>query len=305
MIKTYKTVVRLFAVAVLVLNSIAQAAVLIDQDFDDTSTFVAGTNLDTTGVGNASTSVGLWQSSNTTPGAEVSTAEYTSAGQSLRSGRISLAYDTGRFVATWDPPLTGGQFEVSASMKRSDASGVQYTASDAELIVGTAHANAIVNMYGYIGDYTIGLRASWDNKLYVRDNFVETDTGFTTDDGWHDYKFVIDLDALTYDVYMDETTLVYDDAVINTGFLRLSGLPDLYVNCFTSGAQYTTGKYYVDDVFVSDDTGPFVCGDPGTVYDEFDFNEDCQVDGSDLAEIVAQWLWCTDPENSDCDQYWK
>ena len=47
------------------------------------------------------------------------------------------------------------------------------------------------------------------------------------------------------------------------------------------------------------------CGDFGTVYLNMDFNQDCYVDLRDFAEFVAEWLHCTDPQNVDCDQYWK
>ena len=48
----------------------------------------------------------------------------------------------------------------------------------------------------------------------------------------------------------------------------------------------------------------FTCGDSGTVYHALDLNGDCYVDLSDIAIFISQWMWCTDPANSDCDQYW-
>ena len=47
------------------------------------------------------------------------------------------------------------------------------------------------------------------------------------------------------------------------------------------------------------------CGDLGTVYLQPDLNTDCYVDLLDLNILAGGWLKCTDPENSDCDKYWK
>jgi len=50
----------------------------------------------------------------------------------------------------------------------------------------------------------------------------------------------------------------------------------------------------------------YACGDPGTEYLGNDFNNDCDVNIEDLVEeVVGKWLWCSDPENPNCDQYWK
>jgi len=47
-----------------------------------------------------------------------------------------------------------------------------------------------------------------------------------------------------------------------------------------------------------------VCGDPGTVYLPVDKNQDCYVTLADYFLFAAHWLWCTDPADSNCDQYW-
>ena len=48
-----------------------------------------------------------------------------------------------------------------------------------------------------------------------------------------------------------------------------------------------------------------VCGDPGTEYLDYDFNEDCDVDEEDMAQLADEWLNCTDPANPYCDQFYK
>lgn len=45
------------------------------------------------------------------------------------------------------------------------------------------------------------------------------------------------------------------------------------------------------------------CGNPGTEYLAADLNQDCYVNLGDFTEIMAHWLWCSDPGNPDCNQY--
>jgi hypothetical protein len=45
---------------------------------------------------------------------------------------------------------------------------------------------------------------------------------------------------------------------------------------------------------------PEQCGDPGTVYEAADLNEDCYVDFRDFAITGQAWLKCTDPNNISC-----
>ena len=45
------------------------------------------------------------------------------------------------------------------------------------------------------------------------------------------------------------------------------------------------------------------CGDEGT-YIHGDLNNDCYINIQDVCIIASQWLWCSDPSDSSCDQYW-
>ena len=54
----------------------------------------------------------------------------------------------------------------------------------------------------------------------------------------------------------------------------------------------------------SPDGVPAACGDLGTIYLPTDLDTDCYVNWGDFAVFASQWLWCTDPANGDCDQYW-
>ena len=46
---------------------------------------------------------------------------------------------------------------------------------------------------------------------------------------------------------------------------------------------------------------PEVCGDPGTLYQQADFDQNCYVDAADLRVFAAGWLNYTDPINPECD----
>ena len=50
---------------------------------------------------------------------------------------------------------------------------------------------------------------------------------------------------------------------------------------------------------------PSSCGSDGTVYLDADLYQDCYVNFSDIDTFASQWLWCSDPNESDCDVYWK
>jgi len=243
--KTCKTVVMLFAVAVLVLNGVAQAQ-LIDQDFDNTVTFVPGSTLNTTGVGNSSTSVGLWTSSNTTPGSSVDNTVYNSAGQSLKTGR-SAGYDTGRFIGSWEGQggISSGVLEFTFSAKKSS------TAHTSEIVMGTTGAGAIVPLEGYHGPFAVGFTLSSDDNLYINVDEVSTQVATGVGTGWHDYKIVLDIDNVRYDAYYDDmVTAVYTGAHFNRDFLEISG-DVVHVNAVSCLAPYTDGTYaYVDDITV-------------------------------------------------------
>ena len=69
-------------------------------------------------------------------------------------------------------------------------------------------------------------------------------------------------------------------------------------------------EVYGDDMLRMDNAiyetlGTYQCGDPNTVYLDSDLNADCDVNKTDLSVLAGQWLYCSDPTNTDCDQYWK
>ena len=73
------------------------------------------------------------------------------------------------------------------------------------------------------------------------------------------------------------------------------------------GYYQTSAHGYVLDNFEYqiNSGGPQFCGDQGTVFLDADLAPDCYVNLADLAAFVSQWLWCSNPNESNCDQYWQ
>ncbi|MCD4831422.1 MAG: hypothetical protein K8R02_06390 [Anaerohalosphaeraceae bacterium] len=81
---------------------------------------------------------------------------------------------------------------------------------------------------------------------------------------------------------------------------------------FAMWDYYNTSEFQDSDqlfdnlTIVADvNTTPSQCGDAGTIYITSDLSEDCYVDFEDYSKFAEDWLKCTDPNNSDCDEYWK
>jgi len=266
--KRCKTVVML-AIAVIALSGTAEAQVRLDQNFEDTGVFVNGVDLNTTGVGNSATTAGLWRSSNTTPGGHPDSTGQFLGTQSMWTMR-NPGYNTGRFLGTWDNGITGGQFDVEFSVRKGSAGfpdpAGDYSGAGTQIIVGSSGVGAVADLSLAVGTETFGVGVSLrhNNEVRVADNGVAVlavsalDTAGPFDgikDGsttsWHDFRFEIDLDAALYDVYLD-TVLIYNDAVINMGFLSVSG--GTFVNTFASNTYFFTsdrGPVWVDDVLVT------------------------------------------------------
>ena len=65
----------------------------------------------------------------------------------------------------------------------------------------------------------------------------------------------------------------------------------------TSSGFQGRGGFYIDHVRVH--------SPPVTVYLSGDLNKDYYIDFADIAMFAEQWANCSDPNSSDCDQYWK
>jgi len=72
-----------------------------------------------------------------------------------------------------------------------------------------------------------------------------------------------------------------------------------------------TGTIYLDDLYVGlisqkpELADPQQCGDFGTTYLSADLNNDCYVTFKDMAKLAQNWVKCTNPVDTACNQYWK
>jgi hypothetical protein len=76
--------------------------------------------------------------------------------------------------------------------------------------------------------------------------------------------------------------------------------PVNYVVNFYTGYTFSTPTIEITYI----DTPPEFCGGYGTEYRQGDVNKDCKVDFADLALMVAAWLDCTTPDDTNCPDVW-
>ena len=115
--------------------------------------------------------------------------------------------------------------------------------------------------------------------------------------------------TINYDLEDDTYEVWLDDAMIITG-AAFENAQTTIESISIGAAWWAADNHQVLEYWhwrVSDE-GPFTsygvevnaCGEDG-IYLEGDINEDCYVDGKDMAELASQWLKCTDPANPmDC-----
>jgi len=142
-------------------------------------------------------------------------------------------------------------------------------------------------------------------------------------DTWYRLVFVYDA-GNELRVYKNGTLVsTYDDSAsagnidgswLTTGsrLMIARQLSDGYINSvatfnklLTDAEAASLGGPNADGIII-----PAACGDPGTEYLPTDVTgpsgvPDCVVDAYDLAEFMSAWLLCSDPNNPDCDPFWK
>jgi len=67
-----------------------------------------------------------------------------------------------------------------------------------------------------------------------------------------------------------------------------------------------SGTYVIEDLVIDDMVDPNTCPEAiaGGYRLEGDFDNDCDVDMSDVKTMLLQWLLCNDPEGQDCLETW-
>jgi hypothetical protein len=90
--------------------------------------------------------------------------------------------------------------------------------------------------------------------------------------------------------------------IVGKGYQRptLYDKPDLDNDYTADGAANFQGFDYIS----YQPSNVNYCGDQGTIYFDSDLYPDCRVNMRDMAEFLTQWLWCTDPADEFCDQFW-
>lgn len=162
----------------------------------------------------------------------------------------------------------------------------------------------------YTTDYTLTPWLTMDQDAYSWYHFVMTldyntqkITDFTISKGiysgdswtWIDPNDL--LAGLDPEVYPNQEIPFVHSSSDSLDVLRLDAI---------NGSTNTMSVNRFDDIKVSGSgSGPLVCGDPGTEYLPGDISgpegiRDCYVDLYDFAQLVHDWLGCTDPANPDC-----
>ena len=117
-----------------------------------------------------------------------------------------------------------------------------------------------------------------------------------------------DLDSQTYDAWYNDTK--FADSVAFSA--SLGTIESIAIGgAWWDSERVAALKYWH---WMVSETDPFIssgiklspyCGEFGTAYKVGDVDKDCYVNTIDIAEIASQWLNCTDPNKSECDQYWQ
>ncbi|OHB54224.1 MAG: hypothetical protein A2Y12_04325 [Planctomycetes bacterium GWF2_42_9] len=261
-----KTILFKIVVVLALTTHTGFAATIISQNFDNTGTFVNGTRLNGTGVGNSATTDARWKLSGQTGygGSLITSAQSFSSSKSLEVARLNAnAYETGQFIGYVDNGINSGTAVVSFRAKRGEAGwsnpGVEYQGAGSTFIVGDN-----VKLDTVFPAESIGLRLHSDNALYVINNGVfvkildQIDTpGWATPGTWHAYKMVIDVSSHVYDVYYSANgtdggyVKLYDNASYNPNYAGSE------LNAVRAGALYYTtyrGPVWFDNVIMTSES---------------------------------------------------
>jgi hypothetical protein len=138
------------------------------------------------------------------------------------------------------------------------------------------------------------------DSVRIKDNDINTDVVDGIDEGeWTTLR--VSCDDTSWKVYLNDDPSVYlEVAVTGSRGVRTEERFDVY-------ALYPDMEFELDyfrwtNAGAFDNSPPPECGDEG--YKNSDFNEDCYVNMTDFWYISNEWLECTDPSNSACDEFW-
>lgn len=184
-------------------------------------------------------------------------------------------------------------------------------------IYAAANNNSLFDAAGEFGFWREDTTANFHFTLIGDSNTVDVALDPIPNDTWVHYAIAFDAGRVR--AYVDGVR-VYDEAVDVPTVPECSGREGTFAAAPYSGIAW---KGYIDDwgwfdgAIVSsqvldimangiESLAPITdCKDPGGVVLWSDFNEDCYVDILDFVMWAADWLKCTDPTDSACDEYWQ
>ena len=251
------SVILLATFAALTLSTTTNAEmVYYSQDFEDTDLFVSGTAFTTTGVGDASTTVGHWAKGpgSTTNTPAVATDQYHSGAQSVKLPRPSLGNSFYGTTTNGVAPFSEGQFTASAWIYLGSNSMVCPFVEPLADVLSPAHEAAGAAIYSseYASDYAGKIKAwAWNSSTETW-GWGDYTASIVSTGSWFGLKYDIDLDNYTYDILVD-TGSGYFEAISD---VALKPGVEYALDTLVFYAQGKTGSYFwVDDCLM---TGPEV-----------------------------------------------
>ena len=168
-----------------------------------------------------------------------------------------------------------GKMEFGTHFRVGDnhnAYGTEFT-DDSVLSNGVVRHVAVRYDHGVVDFFVDGISVSRSH----RDTAFPT-SGWSTDTNWDGYPYKV----CTW----------------------VGGLRSGYYSSFVGDMDNVMmSNRVLTDAEILDLAGGPQCGHAG--YLPADLSENCYVNSEDLSMLVSQWLECTDPAISNCDQYWK
>ncbi|MEN6386545.1 MAG: hypothetical protein ABFD79_15310 [Phycisphaerales bacterium] len=265
--------------------------VVVSQDFEDESIFQWGQAFDLTGIGDGTTSAGLWKNytlaGNWTPKVYYDNSPFSEGKQCVNSVRGSkygsgcvLGYRTndsvsGNFISQISLLVTQPQCQFSLYLV--DASKPTSTTG-----VGIAFYSGTLHLY--------------DNKVWK-----PRSSGVALGE-WFKLTIVGNTYSGTYSAYVDFGSWQGDLGNASFDVTGLQNVAGLQVMPWVAGYEV-----YLDDFNLMEGSLPLSsCSDINILGfgSKKDFNNDCYVNFKDFAVLSEDWLSCMDPADAECITLW-
>ena len=208
----------------------------------------------------------------------------------------------------FDAPNTGSETSEKVSLD------LTYTIAQGSTFLPkfrlSLNSQSLGTTWGHEDSYYLEIRGNNDINLFKNVAGAAEQVG-----AWTIFAGGLLVENQTYRVELERvgsqvTARVLDGVTLlgETGFTD-AGTP--FLGGYAMVATYHQGGgdlgYVIDNFEYEADApqSPLFCGDEETVYLESDLIQDCYVGLTDLGAFGSQWLWCSDPAQAACDQYWQ